>query len=239
MLYRSLLPAVLLCAAIAVPLAAQPQRSSEPRPPEPDVVVTTGEATIKRAPDLAYVTVAAEARAKAPTEAQRTAAQAMTAVQEKLKAAGIGADAIRTLQYDLQPEFDYHDGRQTLRGYVARNTIEVRVDPVTRVGEVIDLTVQSGATSVSSLRFDLKAREEVEREALTAAVKNARARADAAAAGAGRKVAEVVRIEDHRVDTLPPPRPYMRTMAAEAAATPVQAGELEIKAQVTLTSRLQ
>ena len=57
-----------------------------------------------------------------------------------------------------------------LRGYVARNSIEVRVEPIERAGEVIDLAVQSGATSVSSLRFDVKDREALEREALAKAV---------------------------------------------------------------------
>ncbi len=225
-----------------LPAGALPGAAQEPadRPAE-DVVVTSGEAVVKRAPDQAFVTLTAEARAKAPAEAQRTVASAMTAVQKALKAAGIAGDAIRTLQYDLQPEFDYANGKQTLRGYVARNVIEVRVEPVERTGEVIDTAVGSGATAVSSLRFDLKERDAVEREALTAAVKQARARAEAAAAGAGRTVDRIVRIEDQGGAEPPPPRPYAVAMraAAEDATTPVQAGEVEIKARVRLTARLR
>ena len=55
-------------------------------------------------------------------------------------------------------EFDYVNGRQSLREYVARNTVEVRVDEVARAGEVLDAAVGSGATSVSGVRFDLKDR---------------------------------------------------------------------------------
>jgi uncharacterized protein len=94
----------------------------------------------------------------------------MSAVVQKLKASGLGDDAIRTRAYDLQPEFDYRDGKQTLRGYVARNSVEVRLDDIERVGEVIDVAVGSGATSVSGVRFDLKNRDEIEREALQRAV---------------------------------------------------------------------
>ena len=42
---------------------------------------------------------------------------------------------------DLQLEFDYSNGQQTPRGYVARNTIEVRVDDLAKVGDVLDAAV--------------------------------------------------------------------------------------------------
>jgi uncharacterized protein YggE len=91
---------------------------------------------------------------------------------------------------------------------------------------------------VTSIRFDLKDRAGAEREALRLAVVDARARADAAAAGAGGAVDRVLRIEDVRQVRVGPPRPMM-AMAREAAAdvqqTPIEAGELEIRAQVTLT----
>ncbi len=63
--------------------------------------------------------IAAESRARGPKEAQRATADAMRAVLDKLKALGLPADAIRTSGYDLQPEFDYANGRQTLRGNLA------------------------------------------------------------------------------------------------------------------------
>jgi len=206
------------------------------------VIVTTGEGVVKTAPDRVWVTIAAESRAKSPREAQRINADAMKAVLDKLKALGLPADAIRTSGYDLQPQYDYVNGRQSLREYLARNTIEVRVDEVTRAGEVLDAAVGSGATSVSGVRFDLKDRSAAEREALKKAVADARARADAAAAGAAMKVDRVVKIEEQRVIG-PEPRPMYamarQTMAAEAAAPPMSPGELEIRATVTMTSSIK
>ena len=92
------------------------------------VVVTAGEGIVKRAPDRAWVTIAAESRAKTPAEVQKLNADAMSAVMQKLKGMGLPAEAIRTAAYELRPEFDYANNRQTLRGYVARNAVEVRVD---------------------------------------------------------------------------------------------------------------
>lgn len=228
---------VALC-LLASPAWAQPvQRLQDPGPP---VVVTTGEATIKRAPDRVWVTIAAESRARTPREAQKLNADAMSAVMQKLKGAGLPADSIRTTTYDLQPEFDYHDGRQTLRGYVARNAIEVRLDQVERAGEILDLTVGAGATNVSGLRFDLKDRAGVEREALALAVADARARADAAAAGAKMTVGGVLKIEERR-ESMPDPRPVMLAMQREMASAqpPITPGELEIRVVVTLTASIK
>ncbi len=222
------------CAATAFAQAGPAAQADGP------AVVATGEAVVKKAPDRAFVSVAAESRARTSREAQRLNAEAMTSVIGKLKAAGLGGDAIQTTGYDLQPEFDYNDGRQTLKGYVARNSIEVRVDDLLRLGEILDIAVGAGATSVAGIRFDLKDRTAAERQALQEAVEDARARASAAAAGAGMKVDRVLRIEEQRVSSAPPPRPMMAMRAeAQAYTTPVVAGDIEIRAVVTLTAGIR
>lgn len=167
----------------------------------------------------------------------------MTAVQKKLKEARLADDAIRTLSYYVEPEYDYVKGKQILRGYTARNTIEVRIDEIDHVGEVIDLSIAAGATSVGSPRFDLKDRDTVVREALKQAVAEARAKAEAAAAGAGRSIERVITIEEHDVPPRPSPRPLaaLRTGPTEAQQpqTQITPGEIEVRAEVTLTATLK
>jgi uncharacterized protein YggE len=215
--------------------AAEPTRSL-------DIVVALGEAVVKVAPDRAFVTVTTVSRSRSPREAQRQNATTMAAVRQKLEEAGTAADAIRTLAVQLAPEFDYVEGRRALRGYVARNTIEVRVDAVDRLGDVLDAAVAGGATDVGEVRFDLKDRESVEREALRRAAAAGRARAEAAAAGAGRQADRVIRIEEGGAQVRPIPEPMVAMAArgaSEAAVTPVTPGEIEIRAQVTVTMTLR
>lgn len=230
-----------LLVLVAASLCLAPTASAQQNESAPPVVVASGEGTVFAMPDESYVSVTAESRARNPKDAQKATAQAMTAVQQGLTRAGVSREAIRTLAYDLQPEFDWANGKQTLRGYVARNTIEVRLDGVDRVGEIVDLSVGSGATSVSNIRFDLKDRAALEREALKRAAADALARAEAAASGAGRAVARVVRIEEHGAETMPPPRPMAMAMRVEADApqTPVSPGRIELKARVTITAALR
>jgi uncharacterized protein len=205
--------------------------------PEPSAVVVSGEGVIKVAPDQAWVRIGTESRSKVSKEAQQRNAEVMTAVQQKLSALGIPKDAIKTVGIDLQPEFDYNNGRQTLRGYVARNTIEVRVDDFAKVGDVLDAAVASGATNVHGLRFDVKNREAVEEQALQRAVTNGMAKAQTIAGAAKRSVDRILRIEEQFVGgggPQPMPERAMMRMAADAS-TPVEAGEIEIRAMVRLS----
>ncbi len=207
-----------------------------------DVIVTSGDGVVTASADEAYVTVTVESRAKLPRDAQRANAQIMTAVQEKLKGAGIPQPNIKTLSVELHPEFDYNNGKQTLRGYVARNSVEIKVEQLERSGEIADLAVAAGATSLGNIRFDIKNRDEVERKALAAAVADARSRAEALAQGAGRTIDRIIRIEDHGEQSgYQPPRPMMAMRSAEMAdaPTPVNAGPLEVRARVALTVRLK
>jgi uncharacterized protein len=240
MIYR-VIPLMLLAAVAATPRAtAQPPQP--PAPPGPPVVVASGVATVKRAPDQAFVTFTTESRAARPAEAQKLNAQAMTQVQEAVKRAGIPTDALRTLSFNLREDVDWVNGKRTSRGYVVSNGIEVRVDKLDDVGRLLDAAVTAGATNVSNIRFELKDRSGAEREAVRLAVADARSRADAAAEGGGTKVVNVVRIEETSDRNVPPPMPMMRMAEARVAAapeTPVVAGEIEIRATVTLTAAIE
>lgn len=229
----------LLRIAVVLFLTGSGSAFAQVAPPEPPSVVVSGEGVVTAVPDQAWVRIGAESRSKVSKEAQARNAEAMTGVQQKLGALGIAKDAIRTIAIDLQMEYDYANGRQTPRGYVARNTIEVRVDDFAKLGDVLDAAVGSGATNLHGLRFDVKRREALEREALQLAVANAMGRAEALAAGAKRSIDRVLRIEESSVGRGPDMPVMAMRMKAEDAGTPVAAGELEIRAQVRLTASIK
>lgn len=232
MKFALLTAAVLACSSVA---------SAQTPPQGPPVIITTGEGIVQMAPDRAWVTIAAETRDKNPQAAQTDNAQAMTAVIAQIKSAGVSADAVHTSGYTLQPEFDYVNGRQTLRDYLARNQVDVRVDALDTLGQILAAAVGNGATNVSGIRFDLKNREAAERQALTQAVRDARARADAIASGAGVQIERVLKIEEARRPIVQPVRiaglaGARGVAAAPIAPPPIESGQIEIQADVTLTA---
>jgi uncharacterized protein YggE len=116
----------------------------------------------------------------------------------------------------------------------------VRVDALAKTGEVISAVVTTGASTVNGVRFDLKDRESAEREALRLAVRDARRRADAAASGASVQIDRVLRIEEQReMGGIVRPMPMASRMGtlteSVTVAAPIEAGEIEVRAWVTMT----
>jgi uncharacterized protein YggE len=229
-----------LALMMVVPVVVSGQQATAPTT-EP-TVVASGQGVVYAVPDRAWITIGAESRASSPREAQRVNAEAMRPVQDKLKAAGIPVEAIRTVAYDVQYEWDFVNGKRVGRGYVARNTIEVRIDTIDRVGEYLEIASGSGATSMGGIRFDLKDQAKLERDALRLAVADARAKAEAAAAGAGRTIDRILRIEEQGVVMPPVPMPMVRQslqVGAADAAPPISTGQTEIRARATVTAVLK
>lgn len=215
-------------------------------PSNTPVVVTRGEATVKRAPDRAWLTVATETRDGKAEDARRKAAEVMTDVQSALRRAGVPGDALRTTGFSLTPEINYNNGRGEIRGYVVRNRVEVRVDDLEKLGTIIDAAQTRSATGLSIIgpRFDLKNERDAQNEAVKLAVQAARARAEAMASGAGRSLGSILRIEEGY--GMPIPLQRQETMAfrgaasaADAVDTPVTPGEIEVQAMVLLTVEIR
>jgi uncharacterized protein YggE len=231
-----------LALALSLLLSGAASAAAQTPAPATNVIVAQGEAILKRAPDRAWLTVATETRDPKAADARKRNAEAMTTVMAALKTAGVASDALRTTAVSVSPEFDYNNGRSVLRGYVARNQVEVRVDDLDRLSDIID-TVGAPKTVAISLhgpRFDLKDERAARNDALRAAVEDAMTRAQAIAAGAKRAVGAIVRIEEGSTTAVPPPMPMMRMAAAPAAemSTPVAPGEIEVQARVTVTMEI-
>jgi uncharacterized protein len=225
----------IICAVVLTWAASGTAQERSTLQAEPAVIVTSGDAVVRRTPDRAFVIIAIETRAKNPRDAQKQNADAATQVQQRLSLAKLGTDAIRTLGYHLEQEYEVVPAGRIPRDYVARNSIEMRIDDLSRVGELIDTVVRGGATTVAGVRFEIQNRAGAEQEALRLAVADARSRAEAAATGAGLIVDRVLRIEDRREDIISPQRPMRMELRMADATTPIEPGLIEIQAHVTLT----
>jgi uncharacterized protein YggE len=228
---------------------ALPVLAQVPVPTGPPAIVTKGEAVIKRAPDRAWVTISTEIREGKAADAREKSAEIVTAITGALRRAGVESDAIRTAGFSLAPEVDWSNGRSSVRGYVVRNQLEVRVDDLDKLGDVIDAAngPKNAGLSITGPRFDLKNQHAAEQDALKLAVEMAVARAQAIASGARRSLGAILRLEDQSVTTSNPlPRPMMAQRGGGGAAsmemvaeTPITPGEIEVRASVVLTVAIQ
>ena len=123
--------------------------------------------------------------------------------------------------------------------YQARNTLRVNVREPGRAGEILDTATKAGGSIAAG--FSLKASDEsqVRRAALEAAGKDARAKAEALAAAAGKQIGEAVGICEEVVASN---GVYAALRAAWpfsfGAGAPQVAGELEYYARVSANFKL-
>ncbi|MEW9095735.1 MAG: SIMPL domain-containing protein [Clostridiaceae bacterium] len=112
-----------------------------------------GLGVLKVEPDIAIVTLGVITEDKSLEKAQRENAIRTNKVIEALKSMGINEEDISTLSYNIEPQYDFIEGRQKFRGYKVSNMLNVKVREINRVGEVVDRAVQAGANSVSNIKF--------------------------------------------------------------------------------------
>lgn len=198
----------------------------------------TGEAKISARPDRVQIDVGVTTHSATSQEAAAQNARELQMVLAALrKAAGAGAE-LKTVSYSLNPNYRYPKGggEPALEGYTASNMVQVTLDELARIGAVIDAAGAAGANQVHSIQFTLRDQDAVRAQALREAALRARADADVLAGALGLKVVRVLTVEENSPRVMPIPM-YRRELAGAsvAAATPVEAGTLDVTADVTLS----
>lgn len=214
---------------------------AQPVPPETLLTVSaTGEST--RVPDIATFSAGVVTQALAARDAMSANNSQMAAVVRALKKAGVADRDIQTSNINLNPQYSYEERRAPqLTGYQATNTVTVRLRNLAKSGDIIDALVSSGANQVNGPMFTLDKPEEANDEARVDAMNKARARANLYAKAAGLSVKRIVSINEGGGYQPPQPMPKVAMLRAEsdAAAPPVEAGELGLSANITVTFELQ
>jgi uncharacterized protein YggE len=225
---RAALIAVVACAACSGALADSAPVSS---------IRVSADAKVTAKPDRVQIEIGVSTRAAQSQEAAQNARQveAMLAAVHK----AVPAALLKTVSYSLNPNYEYHasGGEPTVTGYTATNVVQVTLDDLEKIGGVIDAAAQAGANHVQGIQFTLRDQDAVRAEALREAATRARAQAEVLAAALGLKVVRVLSAEENSPRFMPINHPLAgrAAMSSAAVATPVEAGTLDVAAEVTLS----
>jgi uncharacterized protein YggE len=221
--------AVVVSAASLLVLAAVawPEGASSAADEAEDGITVTAVGSVKAVPDRAELSFGVTTEGPTAKEASRANAARMTELIDALKAAGVRSTEIRTQNVSVSRR--HSPTGEQLPGYTAENGVSVKVAS-NRAGAIVDLAVASGATNVSGPSFDVSDREALYRDALGAAVREARKKAEAIAGAGGVSIGDVRRVVEGGTAE---PAVYLET--ARAAATPVEPGQEEVQATVTVS----
>ncbi len=237
---RPLLAASLL-AMTAVPMAAPALAQDAAARPIAGArldVAAVGE--VRRVPDIVNINAGVVTQAPSAVEAIRQNAAQMTSVRRALERAGIAARDIQTSNVSLNPEYRYADNQPPqLVGYRASNQVNVRFRDIEASGRILDALVAQGANQINGPMLGIDRPEAALDEARTAAIANARARAELYARALGMRVVRVLSVSEG--GAMPqPPMPVLRMQAADAgASTEIAAGEQVLSVSLTVSFELQ
>lgn len=224
-----ILKTIILSTALASPFAALAEA------PTPTITVT-GEATVQATPDMATISLGVTTQGATGAEAMTANNAALAKVIERLKGAGIEDKDLQTQNLSLNPNWSNYDSSsgqvQTITGYTASNILSVRVRDLGKLGSVLDAAVGDGANTLNGLSFDLSQPRPAQDEARKSATKDARARAELLATAAGVKLGRVLSISENQ--GYGGGMPVMYEAKADSAV-PVQAGQVGMSAQVSIT----
>ena len=202
-------------------------------------ISVNGSSTLKVAPDKATINVSIETLDKDAKVASAQNAAIMNKIQKDIMALAIPKDKIKTINYNLYQKYDYDNGKQKLAGYAVSNEIMISVDNIDMVGTVIDTAINAGATNVNSVEFGLKDDQMYRDKALQQAILDAKRKAEVVAGALGRNIVDVKSIDISNASIEPRmlnSALYLKAGAgASDTSSPIQAGNINIKADVNAT----
>ena len=231
----SLLSALTAAALIGLGCASTAAAQVAPQPPIPQISVNSrGEVQV--APDRARILVGIETRAKTAAVAASENSTKQTAILTAIKALGIPAAQITTMNFSVSPlqRYDEKDRRMVIDGYQVSNIVQVITDKLEQTGPIIDASLAAGANRVAGLDFMLKDPSKARDAALSQAVEAARRQAEVAAKAAGGSLGELLELNVNEYER-PMPREVMAMSAkmdAAAAPTPISEGTTTVSISV-------
>lgn len=235
--FRSSLLAAALLAAVAAPATIAATAPALAAEAVAQTLSLTGEGSASAAPDQATITSGVTSEGQTAREAVDANSKAMAALIDSFKKAGIQAADLQTSGFSVQPRYGQpKEGASEaphIDGYEVRNQVTVRVRDLTKLGAVLDTAVATGSNQIDGINFGLADPAPVLDKAREAAVADAKRKAELIAKAAGVKLGRILAIAEPGAE---PPRPMMAAYAmAKSAPVPVEAGESEFTARVTVT----
>ncbi len=202
-------------------------------------LIVQGEGKVFAAPDMVTIVLGVETRNASAAGAVAENAMLMSNTTNALMEAGIEEKDIQTSTYSLttmpeeEPTTEAGRAKETKPPeFIATNRVTVRLNNTEDVGRVLDAAVKAGTNNIQGISFDLRDPAPEKDRALTMAIEDASRKAGVAASAAGVELGRIMEISEGF--SFVSPRSEVAFSLA-APTTPIQPGELEVTASVTMT----
>jgi uncharacterized protein YggE len=245
--------------AVTLPSAAMAQHAPTASISEmastPLVRVNIAE-SLRTPPDEASMTVGTQAKAPAATAAVAANKVKTEKLLAAIRAAGIRERDIQTQGIQLQPDYRWDtvpggQGRQTLVGYIAGNSVQIKTRDIDKLTSLLDVLTTAGADSVYGPNFGISDPAPLRKEARVRAMARGQAEATEYARNNGFNSVRLLSVEEGtsyrgtdvvvtgtRISAMAPPPPPPPP-APERGGGIVAPGQLETSVSLNLLYRME
>jgi uncharacterized protein len=193
-------------------------------------VVGTGSVSIT--PDRAGFTFGTVSQASTAAGALSASAHGVARIVDALREAGVARADIQTSEVSLSPRTD--ENGTAVVGYTATNSVAATIRKIADAGDAVDAAVAAGANQVYGPNLLVSDRKVAYRNALEAAVAEARTKAETLAATAGARLGRITAIAESGGT----PTAVFAAEAALKSAPQIEPGTQTIEATVSVTFAL-
>ena len=212
-----------------------------------NVIVTEGVGEVTGQNDSAKISIAVLTEGKNLERVSSENAEKTNTLIKAVKGLDVKNLKVETSGYRVTPQKDYKARPPQIKGYQVFNAIQVTLEGFEpehlsgNVSKIIGRALESGANDVSQIQFYIKNKAPLEKEAITQATQEAIDRATTLANAAGVKLKRIVSLSTHPIHV--PPTPMLRAaemrVQEEAMAPPIEAGESQIRARVSIVYEIE
>lgn len=212
-------------------------------------ITITATGMVTAVPDTATIDASVQVQGATATAAANKVNTQASAVVGYLKVQGIAAADITTQNYSVNPQYSYATQQgQTVTGYTANETVEVKVHDLTKVPALLDGVVQNGANSINGTNYTFSNPDTFTEQAREQALANAKTQAQALASAAGVTLGKLVTFSE--TSSQPPvvvpyamnagvPMAVGGSAGSAIASPPSEPGSQQITADVSVTYAIQ
>ncbi len=218
-------------AVVALAGVGRPETAGGASKPAGGITVT-GVGTVTSVPNEATFTIGVQSEGATAREALASNSDQMNRVIAALKSAGVDRSDIKTQDVSVSPS--YRDEGE-VDGYMARNSVSVKIENLSKAGAVLDAASNAGANEVYGPMLTRSNQDKLQADALRDAVDDARRKAQTLAKAAGVRLGSVTAITEGFSGG---PEPYYAGGAERLAldkAAPIEPGTQDVQASVTVT----
>jgi uncharacterized protein len=230
------------------PNAARTQQAASLKDSVP-AITTNGEASAEVVPDIATISLGVDTERPKAADAARENARAAQEIVNEIKAQGIDPKDIKTVSVTLAPDYDEvrdatgYITKRTLRGYIANNSLTVRIKDIGKAGTLAQQMLDKGANRFDGIAYQYSQKEEKIDSLRGDAVRDAMRKANSYVKAIGIRLGRVLEIASQPHAPVPVGMaPRMRAAAApaqEAALViPVEPGVETLRTEVQVTWEL-